>query len=140
MLRKNAGFTLVAALTLALGIGANTALFSVIDAVLLRPLPYPDSDRLLGLALQDVATKEKNFVISFTKLQRIQSQAQLLEGTAGYYPLPLSLAMHGSPEQINAAHATRNLFEVLGIDLAAGRAFLPQEDEEGGADVAIVAV
>src|SRR5438270_1959842 len=138
MLRKNAGFTLVAALTLALGIGANTALFSVIDAVLLRPLPYPDSDRLLGLALQDVATKEKNFVISFTKLQRIQSQSQLLEGTAGYYPLPLSLAMHGSPEQINAAHATRNLFEVLGIDLAAGRAFLPQEDEEGGADVAIV--
>src|SRR5205814_9342699 len=65
-------------------------------------------------------------------------QVQLLEGTAGYYPLPLSLAMHGSPEQINAAHATRNLFEVLGIDLAAGRAFLPQEDEEGGADVAIV--
>jgi len=138
MLRKNAGFTLVAVLTLALGIGANTALFSVIDAVLLRPLPYRESDRLVAIALQDAATKDRNFVISYTKLQRIQSQSQLLEGTAGYYPLPLSLSIHGSPEQINSAHTTRNLFEVLGVNLAAGRGFLPQEDEEGGADVAIV--
>ena len=138
VLRKNAGFTLVAVLTLALGIGANTALFSVIDAVLLRPLPYRESDRLVAIALQDVTTKDRNFVISYTKLQRIQSQSQLLEGTAGYYPLPLSLSIHGSPEQINSAHTTRNLFELLGVNLAAGRGFLPQEDEEGGADVAIV--
>jgi putative ABC transport system permease protein len=138
MLRKNAAFTLVAILTLALGIGGNTALFSVIDAVLLRPLPYRDSDRLVGISLQDVATKNKNGVISFTKLQRIQSQSQLFEATAGYYPLPLSLAMHGSPEQVNGAHATRNLFEVLRLELAAGRGFLPQEDEEGGANVAVV--
>ncbi|MBV9340286.1 MAG: ABC transporter permease [Acidobacteria bacterium] len=137
-LRKNAGFTVVAILTLALGIGANTALFSVVDAVLLRPLPYRDSDRLVGISLQDVATKNKNAVISFTKLQRIQSQSQLLEGTAGFYPLSLNLAMHGMPEQINGAHATGNLFAVLGVDLAAGRVFRPQEDEEGGANVAIV--
>ena len=138
MLRKNAGFTAVAVLTLALGIGANTALFSVIDAVLLRPLPYPNSDRLVAMALQDVSTKDRNFVISYTKLQRIQSESQLLEGTAGYYPLPLSLAMHGAPEQVNAAHTSRNLFEVLRIEPAIGRGFLPQEDEEGGADVAVV--
>ena len=138
VLRKNAGFTVVAVLTLAFGIGANTALFSVIDAVLLRPLPYPDSDRLVAIALQDVSTKYRNFVISYTKLQRIQSQSQLLEGTAGYYPLPLSLAMHGTPEQVNAAHTTRNLFEVLGVEPAIGRGFLPQEDEEGGGDVAVV--
>jgi len=138
VLRKNAGFTVVAVLTLALGIGANTALFSVIDAVLLRPLPYPNSDRLVSIALQDVVTKDRNFVISYTKLQRIQSQSQLLEGTAGYYPLPLSLAMHGAPEQVNAAHATRNLFEVLGVVPAIGRGFLPQEDAEGGADVSVV--
>lgn len=138
MLCKNAGFTLVAVLTLALGIGANTALFSIIDAVLLRPLPYRDSDRLVAISLQDVATKNKNSVISFTKLRRIQAQSQLLEGTAGYYPVPLSLAMHDAPEQINGAHATRNLFEILGVELAAGRGFLNQEDEEGGANVAIV--
>ena len=138
MLCKNAGFTLVAVLTLALGIGANTALFSVIDAVLLRPLPYRDSERLVLISLQDVATKNKNSVISFTKLQRIQSQSQSLEGTAGYYQVPLSLAMHGAPEQINGVHATHNLFEVLGVELAGGRGFLNQEDEEGGENVAVV--
>src|SRR5215469_10127464 len=138
MLRKNAGFTVVAILTLALGRGANTALFSVVAAVLLRQLPYRDSDRLVGISLQDVATKNKNGVISFTKLQRIQSLSQLLEGTAGFYGLPLSLAMHGVPEQINGAHATGNLFEVQVVELAAGRVFLPQEDEEGGANVAVV--
>ena len=138
VLRKNAGFTLVAVFTLALGIGANTALFSVIDAVLLRPLPYRESDRLVSVDMQDVVTKDRSPGISFTKLQRVQEQSQLLAGAAGFYPLPMSLAMHGAPEQVNGAHATRNLFEVLGIELAAGRGFLPQEDEEGGADVAIV--
>jgi len=138
VLRKNAGFTLVAVLTLALGIGANTALFSVIDAVLLRPLPYADSDRLVSVDMQDVVTKDRVPGISFTKLRRVQEQSQLLAGAAGFYPLPMSLAMHGAPEQINGAHATRSLFEVLGIELAAGRGFLPQEDDEGGADVAIV--
>src|SRR5579862_3290776 len=138
VMRKNVGFTLVAVLTLALGIGANTALFSVIDAVLLRPLPYRGSERLVAISMRDVATKNKNGAISFTKLERIQSQSQLLEGAAGYYPLPLSLETPGVPEQINAAHATRNLFDVLGVDLPAGRGFLPGEDKEGGANVAVV--
>ena len=138
VLRKNAGFTVVAVLTLALGIGANTALFSVIDAVLLRPLPYVDPDRLISIDLQDVVTKDKGPGISFTKLQRVQEQAQLFESAGGYYPLALSLAMHGAPEQINGAHATRNLFDIFGVKPAEGRGFLPQEDEEGGADVAIV--
>jgi putative ABC transport system permease protein len=110
----------------------------MIDAVLLRPLPYRGSERLVAISMRDVATKNKNGAISFTKLERIQSQSQLLEGAAGYYPIPVSLETPGVPEQINAAHATRNLFDVLGVDLAAGRGFLPGEDKEGGANVAVV--
>ena len=138
VLRRNSGFTLVAVLTLALGIGANTALFSVIDAVLLRPLPYTDSDRLINIGSEDVATKARVYGVSFTKLQRIQSLSQAFENTGSYYGLPLSLAMQGAPEQIQAAHATRGFFAVFDVKPVLGRGFLPQEDESGGADVAVV--
>jgi putative ABC transport system permease protein len=138
VLRKNPGFTLVAVLTLALGIGANTALFSVIDAVLLRPLPYKDSDRLVSVSSEDVATKARVFGVSFPKFQRIQSLSQAFESTGASYGISLSLAMHGTPEQINGAHVTRDFFNVFGVKPVLGRGFLPQEDENGGAEVAIV--
>ena len=137
-LRKNLGFTLVAVLTLALGIGANTALFSVIDTVLLRPLPYKDSDRLVSISSEDVATKARVFGVSFPKFHRIQSLSQAFESTGATYGLPLSLAMHGTPEQVNGAHVTRGFFDVFGVKPVLGRGFLPPEDENGGADVAIV--
>jgi len=138
VLRKNLGFTLVAVLTLALGIGANTALFSVIDSVLLRPLPYTDSDRLVNISSEDVATKAPVFGVSFPKFQRIQSLSQAFESTGAFYGLPLSLAIHGAPEQVNGAHATRGFLDVFGVKPVLGRGFLPHEDENGGADVAIV--
>src|SRR5205807_3283951 len=126
VLRNNAGFTLVAVLTLALGIGANTALFSIIDAVLLRPLPYRDSDRLVSIPSQDPATKARIYAVSFTKFQRIQSQSQLLESSGAYYPLAISLSSHGAPERIDAAHASRDLFSVFDVKPALGRGFSAQ--------------
>lgn len=138
VLRKNAGFTAVAVLTLALGIGANTALFSVIDGVLLRPLPYRDSGQLVSIGSEDIATRNRFPAVSYTKLQRIQQQSQTLAGTGGYFSMPVSLTTNGVPEQVIAGRATRNFFEVLKVTPARGRGFLPQEDADGGADVAIL--
>src|ERR1700691_2001416 len=138
MLRKNLGFTVVAVLTLALSIGANTAIFSVIDAVLLRPLPYKNSDQLVSIAANNVQRGINGLPVSFTKMTRVREQTRTLQSVGAYYPLNASLTTHGAPEQISAARATAGFFDVLGVIPAEGRGFLPEEDGEGGADVAII--
>jgi putative ABC transport system permease protein len=138
MLRKNPGFTVVAVLTLALSIGANTAIFSVIDAVLLRPLPYKNSDQLVAIAANNVQRGINGLPVSFTKMTRVREQTRTLQSVGAYYPLNASLTTHGAPEQISAARATAGFFDVLGVIPAEGRGFLPEEDGEGGADVAII--
>jgi putative ABC transport system permease protein len=138
MLRKNLGFTVVAVLTLALSIGANTAIFSVIDAVLLRPLPYKNSDQLVSIAANNVQRGVNGLPVSFTKMTRVREQTRTLQSVGAYYPLNASLTTHGAPEQVSAARATAGFFEVLGVAPAEGRGFLPEEDREGGADVAII--
>jgi putative ABC transport system permease protein len=138
MLRKNLGFTVVAVLTLALSIGANTAIFSVIDAVLLRPLPYKNSDQLVSIATDNVQRGVTGLPVSFTKMTRVKEEARTLQSVGGYFPVNASLTMHGAPEQIPAARASAGFFDVLGIVPAEGRGFLPEEDREGGADVAMI--
>jgi predicted permease len=138
MLRKNLGFTVVAVLTLALSIGANTAIFSVIDAVLLRPLPYKNSDQLVSIAANNVQRGINGLPVSFTKMTRVREQTRTLQNVGAYYPLNASLTTHGAPEQVSAARATAGFFEVLGVAPAEGRGFLPEEDREGGAEVAII--
>ncbi len=103
MLRKNPGFTVVAVLTLALNIGANTAIFSVIDAVLLRPLPYKNSDQLVAIAANNVQRGINGLPVSFTKMTRVREQTRTLQSVGAYYPLNASLTTHGAPEQISAA-------------------------------------
>jgi putative ABC transport system permease protein len=138
MLRKNLGFTVVAVLTLALSIGANTAIFSVIDAVLLRPLPYKNSDQLVSIGADNVKRGVTGLPVSFTKLTRVKEQTHTLQSIGAYYPVNASLTTRGVPEQISAARATASFFDVLGVVPAEGRGFLPEEDREGGADVAII--
>src|ERR1700683_3959762 len=138
MLRKNPGFTVVAVLTLALSIGANTAIFSVIDAVLLRPLPYKNSDQLVSIAANNVQRGINGLPVSFTKMTRVREQTRTLQSVGAYYPLNASLTTHGAPEQVSAARATAGFFEVLGVAPAAGRGFLSEEDREGGAEIAII--
>src|ERR1700676_2055010 len=138
MLRKNLGFTAVAVLTLALGIGANSAIFSVVNAVLLQPLPYRDPGRLLFLSAPLLQTKATGVNISSTRFTQITKQPSALESSAAYYGTTLSLVTEREPEAINGARATRNLFSVLGTSPVRGRGFLPEEEAPGAADVAII--
>jgi putative ABC transport system permease protein len=138
MLSKNPGFTAVAILTLALGIGANTAIFSVVDTVLLQPLPYKEPGRIISLAQYDLKTKASGALMSYTKYTQIKEQSKTLESMAGFYPLTLSLVTEREPEAVNGARASADFFNVLGISPARGRAFSFEEEQDGGPDVAVI--
>ena len=138
MLTKSPGFTIVAVLTLALGIGANTAIFSLIDSVLLRPLPYKNPDQLVAISGTNTETGLAGVLVSFTRFQHLEQQSHVLDKLAGFASMNMSLTGRGEPEQVAAGRVTGNLFNVLGTTPALGRDFLPSEDQAGGADVAIV--
>jgi putative ABC transport system permease protein len=138
MLRKNPGFTAVAVLTLALGIGANTAIFSVVNAVLLQSLPYKDADRLLSISQIELKSQTSGVFISYTKLTQIQEQNQTLESVGAYSPLTLSLVTEREPEVVNGARVTQDFFKVLQVSPVRGRTFLADEEQEGGADSAVI--
>ena len=134
--RNNKAFAGVALLTLALGIGANTAIFSIIDVVLLHPLAYPDSDRLVALSASNFGSGVT--IISFRKLEYLQGSTQTLEQVAAYYALNLNLTFRGEPVVANGVHASRELMLMLGAVPLRGRTFLPEEDRPGGRDVALI--
>jgi putative ABC transport system permease protein len=138
MLRKNPSFTAVAVLTLALGIGANTAIFSVINTVLLQPLPYKEPGRILSLTQMDLKTHASGALMSYTKYTQIKEQNKTLESLGGYYSLTLSLVTEREPEAVNGARASIDFFRVLGVLPARGRTFLPEEEQDGGPDVAVI--
>jgi putative ABC transport system permease protein len=138
MLRKNPGFAVVAVLTLALGIGANTAIFSVVNTVLLQPLPYKEPGRIISLTQIDLKTQASGALMSYTKYTQIREQSKTLQSMAGFYPLTLSLVTEREPEAVNGARASVDFFGVLGISPARGRTFSPEEEQDGGADVAII--
>jgi putative ABC transport system permease protein len=127
MLRKNPGFTCVAVLTLTLGIGANATIFSAVNTVLLKPLPYPDSDRLVSLTAR-----------SFPKFTQIQEQTRTLQATAAYYSFGSSLQTPREPEAIQSAHISLDFFRVLGVTPSRGRSFIPEEQQPSGPNVAIL--
>ncbi len=139
MLRKNPGFTAVAVLTLALGIGANTAVFSVVDAVLLRSLPFQDAGRLVAISETHPAMPEIG--ASAADFSDWQLQSHSFQALAAYDTTNLAhatLLAHGEPEDVRAAIISHDLFPLLGITPATGRNFLSQEDELGNGPVAIL--
>jgi putative ABC transport system permease protein len=138
MLVKNPGFTLVAVLTLALGIGANSAIFSAVDAVMLQPLPYKTPGQLLFLTGLVRQSGISGASLSFTKLTQIQEQSHTLENSAAFYGTTLSLVTEREPEAVSGNRVSRSFFSVLGISAIRGRDFLPGEEARGAADVAII--
>jgi len=138
LLRKNPGFTAVAVLTLALGIGANSMIFSVVNAVLLQPLPYRGPGQLLFISSSDARTKVNGINVSFTKFSLLREQHQVLESIAAYYVTSLSLVTEREPEAISGARATHDFFSVLGVSPARGRSFVPEDEVEGAPDVAVI--
>jgi len=137
MLMKKPGFTLIAVITLALGIGANTAIFSVVYAVLLRPLPYPESDRLVLLwtRLEKIGL-EQNWV-SEPEVLDFREQSQLFE-SFGVVSGTSFILTGAEPEQVNGAEVSTNFFSVLRTKIAAGRDFSPEEERPGAPVVAIL--
>jgi putative ABC transport system permease protein len=136
ILAKAPGFTAVAVLTLALGIGANTAIFTLVDAVLLRPLPYSAPQQLIWLTEQTSAGDSTG--VSWPNFQDWNRMNTVFTGTAGYRDSDLPLAGDGYPELVPARFVTANYFELLGTKPVLGRTFEPGENTVGGPDVAIL--
>ena len=132
MLAKNPIFTLVAVVTLALGIGANTAIFSVVDAVLLRPLPYPEADRLVFLWETMPSQGVAQSGAALPNYHGWRDQNQVFESLAGFYYGDYNLSSSGSaPELIQGARITSNLFQVLKVAPSLGRTFVSEEEQFG---------
>jgi predicted permease len=137
-MRKNLGFTAIAVLTLALGIGANTAIFSVVHAVLLRPLPYPDGHQLIFVRQQ--AQKEGIDDIGFSvhEIQDYREQSRTLSGLVEYHTMSFILFGHGDPDRVRAAVVSANYFDLFGVKPLLGRTFLPDDDTLGAPPVLIL--
>ena len=137
-LRKNPGFTLVAVLTLALGIGANTAIFSVVHSVLLHALPYRDAERLVVVWENNRSGNHPRNVISPINFLEWQAQAKSFEGLAAFYDTRFNLTGAGEPVAAPVQVATSNLFSVLGADALLGRTFTAEDAEPGHNDVIVL--
>ena len=138
MLRKNAGFSVVAILTLALGIGANTAIFSVIHAVLLSPLPYNDPDRIVLLMESDPAKGFPTFSVSPPNYVDWRNSTSSFEALASIAPGTFNFASGGEPERLRGARVASPFFAAMGAAPAIGRTFLPEDDVVGKASVVVL--
>ncbi len=135
---KSPAFTVVAVFTLAIGIGANTAIFSVADALLLRPLPFAQPDRLVLIAAGRKLTKERQGPLSWLRFQQVNEQNRSFTGVAAFTTEDFTLTGRGDPEQFRGARVSWNFFDILGVRPVLGRTFLPEEDKPGGDSVALV--
>jgi putative ABC transport system permease protein len=135
MLAKHKAFTAVAVLTLALGIGANTAIFSVVNELLLRPLPYRDAERIVMLWEVTPEGRHQN-TTSRANFRAWRAQNTSYENVAAFTDQRFNLTGDGEPEELSVQMATPELFKVLGVDPLLGRTFMP--DDDGKAPVAVL--
>jgi len=140
-LRKSPGFTIVAVLTLALGIGANTAMFSVVDGILLKPLAFPNSGRLVRLYQGNPASGASRILNSRADLEEAQKENDVFEGISPYRRIPATLTGRGVPQIFVGATVSSNFFHVMGTRALLGRAFASEEngaENETGAQTVVL--
>ena len=136
-LRQRPGFAAVAVLTLALGSGATTVMFAVLNGVLLKPLAYPEADRLVTLHGKTEKYGE-NWGFSYPEFRDYQNASRTLGSVAAWTYGGGTVTRPGEAEYLFGRHVSPGLFSVLGVPLTEGRAFLPQEDQPGAAPVAVI--
>jgi predicted permease len=138
LLRRSPVFTLLAALTLALGIGANTAIFSVVNGVLLRPLPYPTPEKLIYIwdRLDWIGFPRAS--VTGPQIHDLSEQARSFEGFASLRTGTSQLSETEEPEQLSAAYASANVFDLLGVNAARGRTFLAGDGDPGASDIVVI--
>ena len=138
LLFKHPGFTLIAVISLALGVGANTAIFSVVNAALLRPLPVEEPEELVGLYRKIPQDPNYNR-FSYPNYVDVRDRNQAFESLAAYYFTPFNLGGAGQTERVNGKVVSGNYFSTLGVKMNQGRAFLPEEDRTPNANpVAVI--
>jgi predicted permease len=137
-LLKSPGFTLVAVIGLGLGIGANVALFSVVNSIFLRPLPYQEPERLVRLASTDEKQNLRRIGFSYPRYLEVQERQQVFSDLALSAGNAFTLTGRGDPEQVIGLHASASLLPTLGLEPIVGRNFSAAEDGPGGEQVALV--
>ncbi|MGB6961790.1 MAG: ABC transporter permease [Candidatus Acidiferrum sp.] len=137
VLAKSPAFTFVAVLTLALGIGANTAIFTIVYGVLLRPLPFPHPDRIVQLA-ESYKEQSDEMDLDSRELKQLQSYKEPFENIAGYTSVGYNLAVGNAAEHLRGMPVDSSYFSVLGIHPALGRDFSPEDNAGDGQRVAII--
>jgi putative ABC transport system permease protein len=138
MLRKNPSYTAVAVFTLALGIGANTAIFSIVNAVILRPLPYKNSSRLVTFEMKAAAFPNFSLYLSWPAFQGIRNNADSLEQVAACWDIERTLTGTSQPMVLNVSGVSVNFFEELGARAAAGRLLSDQDQKREHNLVAVI--
>src|ERR671929_1402134 len=131
MLLKNPGFTMVAVVALALGIGANSAIFSVVNSLLLRPLPFAQPDRLVQVWETSAKLGRNNIPASFPNFADWRDRSHVFEQTVAYSDWTFNLTGTAEPERIRSAIVSPAFFTTLGVKPIMGRTFLPDEDQPG---------
>lgn len=137
-LRSAPSFSAAVIVTLALGIGANSAVFSAIDAVVLRPLPFPAGDQLVALAQQDIRNREANHLVAPVRLEDWNRLSSAFQGITGYYTDDLSESSGPMPEKLSLALVAPRFLQVLGIAPMLGRDFTRQEEHFGGPQAVLI--
>lgn len=139
MMRRSPAFTVTTVLTLAVGIGGNTAMFTVIDGVLLKPLDYPNPDRLVYFSIEDPQLNWRDRSFSLDQFREMRAGAKSFTALGAYGRAEnVTLSGRGEPELLKGARVSADFLEVLGIHPLLGRSFLPQEDVHGGPPVAMI--
>jgi putative ABC transport system permease protein len=138
LLLKSRGFTAVAVLTLALGIGANTAIFSIVNSVLLHPLPFHDPDQMMRLVFSNQGVGARDIGLSVPEFDDLRTRAEIFQDVSVVWPANANLTGAQHPERLEILGVSPNYFSMLGVTAQVGRVFGPQDNAEGFAEAVVI--